>query len=58
MNKYQDEIAALQRSKMQYQENQRTNSQFSEKDMANAVLVAKLLNKRDVFDTKTTYESC
>ena len=52
MNKYQDEIAALQRSKMQYQENQRTNSQFSEKDMANAVLVAKLLNKRDVFDTK------
>ena len=52
MNKYQDEIAALQRSKMQYQENQRSSSQFSEKDMANAVLVAKLLNKRDVFDTK------
>jgi len=52
MNKYREEIAALQRSKMQYQENQRANSQFSEKDMANAVLVAKLLNKRDVFDTK------
>ena len=37
---------------MQYQENQRNKSQFSEKDMANAVLVAKMLNKRDVFDTK------
>ena len=52
MKKYQEEIAALQRSKMQYQENQRNKSQFSEKDMANAVLVAKMLNKRDVFDTK------
>ena len=52
MKKYQEEIAALQRSKMQYQENQRNKSQFSEKEMANAVLVAKMLNKRDVFDTK------
>ena len=52
MNKYKEEIAALQRSKMQYQENQRNKTQFSEKDMANAVLVAKMLNKRDVFDTK------
>jgi len=52
MNKYQDEIAALQRSKMAYQENTRSQAQYSEKDMANAVLVAKLLNKRDVFDTK------
>ena len=52
MSKYQEEIAALQRSKMQYQENQRNKSQFSEKDMANAVLIAKMLNKRDVFDTK------
>jgi HK97 family phage major capsid protein len=51
MSKYQDEIAALQRSKMHYQETAR-KEQFSEKDMANAVLVAKLLNKRDVFDTK------
>jgi len=51
MSKYQDEIAALQRSKMHYQETQR-REQFSEKDMANAVLVAKLLNKRDIFDTK------
>ena len=52
MSKYKEEIAALQRSKMQYQENQRVKSQFSEKDMANAVLIAKMLNKRDVFDTK------
>ena len=52
MTKYREEIAALQRSKMQYQENQRVKSQFSEKDMANAVLIAKMLNKRDVFDTK------
>ena len=51
MEKYQEEIAALQRSKMHYQESTR-KEQFSEKEMANAVLVAKLLNKRDVFDTK------
>lgn len=51
MNKYQEEIAALQRSKMHYQEASR-KEQFSDKDMANAVLVAKLLNKRDIFDTK------
>tara|TARA_S200002703_G_scaffold19061_1_gene15522 strand:+ start:4041 stop:6749 length:2709 start_codon:yes stop_codon:yes gene_type:complete len=52
MKKYQEEIAALQRSKMAYQEQSRTTQQYSEKDQANAVLVAKLLNKRDVFDTK------
>jgi HK97 family phage prohead protease/HK97 family phage major capsid protein len=52
MKKYQEEIAALQRSKMAYQESSRSQQQFSEKEMANAVLVAKLLNKRDVFDTK------
>jgi len=52
MEKYQEEIAALQRSKMHYQEQSRNQAQFSEKEMANAVLVAKLLNKRDVFDTK------
>ena len=51
MSKYQDELAALQRSKMHYQEQSRS-SQFNEKEMANAVLVAKLLNKRDIFDTK------
>jgi len=52
MEKYQEEIAALQRSKMHYQEQSRNQAQYSEKEMANAVLVAKLLNKRDVFDTK------
>ena len=52
MKQYQEEIAALQRSKMAYQESSRTQQQFSEKDQANAVLVAKLLNKRDIFDTK------
>jgi HK97 family phage major capsid protein len=52
MKQYQEEIAALQRSKMAYAESSRTQQQFSEKDQANAVLVAKLLNKRDVFDTK------
>ena len=51
MAKYQDEINALQRSKMHYQEQSR-KEQFSEKEMANAVMLAKMLNKRDVFDTK------
>jgi len=52
ISKYRDEIKALQNSKMLYAENSRTSSQFSEKEMANAVLLAKMLNKRDVFDTK------
>lgn len=52
ISKYKDEIKALQNSKMLYAENSRTSSQFSEKEMANAVLLAKMLNKRDVFDTK------
>jgi HK97 family phage prohead protease/HK97 family phage major capsid protein len=50
--KYKEELSALQRSKMHYQENSRSSAQFSEKEMANAVLLAKMLNKRDVFDTK------
>ena len=52
MEQYREEIASLQRSKMSYQENARSNTQYSEKDQANAVLIAKLLNKRDIFDTK------
>ena len=51
ISKYRDEIKAMQNSKMLYAENSRS-SQFSEKEMANAVLLAKMLNKRDVFDTK------
>jgi HK97 family phage prohead protease/HK97 family phage major capsid protein len=52
ISKYKDEIKALQSSKMLYQENQSRAAQFSEKEMANAVLLSKMLNKRDVFDTK------
>lgn len=52
ISKYKDEIKALQNSKMLYAENSRTSHQFSEKEMANAVLLSKMLNKRDVFDTK------
>lgn len=50
--KYRDEIKSLQNSKMVYAESSRSSSQFSEKEMADAYLVAKMLNKRDVFDTK------
>ena len=54
MAKYQDEIKALQTSKMQFQENSRSTAgaQFSEREMANAVMLSKMLNKRDAFDTK------
>ena len=52
ISKYKDEIKALQSSKMLFQENQSRGAQFSEKEMANAVLLSKMLNKRDVFDTK------
>jgi HK97 family phage major capsid protein len=52
ISKYKDEIKALQSTKMLYQENQSRGAQFSEKEMANAVLLSKMLNKRDVFDTK------
>jgi len=52
ISKFKDEVAALSRSKMVYQENQRNTQQFSEKDMANAYLLAKCMNKRDPFDTK------
>ena len=51
MEKYQEEIAALQRSKMHYQEQSRAE-QFSEKEMANAVILSKMLNRRDPYDTK------
>jgi HK97 family phage prohead protease/HK97 family phage major capsid protein len=52
LSKYRDEIKSLQNSKMLYAENSRSSAQFSEKDMANAVLLSKMLNKRDIFDTK------
>ena len=50
--KYQEEVNALQRSKMHYQEASRNQQQFSEKEQANAVMLAKMLNKKDVYDTK------
>src|SRR6056300_500121 len=49
---FKDQIKSLTESKMTYQENSRSTSQFSEKEMANAYLLAKCMNKRDVFDTK------
>ena len=54
MVKYQDEIKALQTSKMQFQENSRSNAQaqYSEKEMANAYMLSKMLNRPDAFDTK------
>jgi HK97 family phage prohead protease/HK97 family phage major capsid protein len=52
ISKYKDEIKALQNSKMLYAENSRSTHQFTEKEMANAVLLSKMLNKRDIFDTK------
>lgn len=52
ISQYKDEIKALQTNKMQFSEASRQTSQFSEKEMANAVLLSKMLNKRDVFDTR------
>jgi len=53
ISKSKDELNALTKSKMQYSENSRSSAaQFSEKEMANAVLLSKMLNKRDVYDTK------
>jgi len=52
ISKYKDEVKALTQTKMVYQENARNTSQFSEKDMANAYLLAHCMNKRDVFDTR------
>lgn len=50
--KYKNEIKAITESKHVYQEQSRNVSRFSEKEMANAYLLAKAMNKRDMFDTK------
>jgi HK97 family phage prohead protease/HK97 family phage major capsid protein len=50
MASYREEIKALQNTKMAYSDSSR-KAQFSDKEMANAVLLSKMLNKRDVFDT-------
>jgi HK97 family phage prohead protease/HK97 family phage major capsid protein len=47
---YREQISALNTSKMQYNENSRVTEQFTQRDKANAVLLAKALN-RNVFDT-------
>lgn len=52
ISKYKDEVKSLTETKMVFQENQRNTQQFSEKEMANAFLLAKCMNKADVFDTQ------
>lgn len=52
ISKYKDEVRALTETKMVYQESQRNTQQFSEKEMANAFLLAKCMNKADPFDTQ------
>ena len=52
MEKYRDEIAALQNSKMVWQESQRKENPYSAKEMANAVMLGYALNRRDVMDTR------
>lgn len=56
VKKYEDQVAALQASKMAYAQSQRTEKQFTDREMSNAVLLAKALNKHDIFDTKMGQE--
>lgn len=51
IKKYKDEIAALQNSKMLFQEQSR-GSQFTQRELANAYLLSKALRKESVFETK------
>lgn len=48
---YREQATAATTSKMIYQENQRSSAQFTDRDKANAVLVAAATNK-NIFDTK------
>ena len=52
ISKYKNEIKAINESKNVYQEQSRNVSRFSEKQMANAFLLAKAMGRRDPFDTK------
>jgi HK97 family phage prohead protease/HK97 family phage major capsid protein len=52
ISKYKNEIKAITESKNVYQEQSRNTSRFSEKQMANAFLLAKAMGRRDPFDTK------
>lgn len=49
---YRDQIAALTNSKMAYAENSRSTSRFNDRDKTSALLVAKAMGKRDMFDTQ------
>ncbi len=49
---YREQINSAQTSKMHYQESARTQAQFTDIEKANAVFLAKALNKWNVFDTK------
>ena len=51
IKKYKEEIAALQNSKMIFQEQTRS-AQFSQRELANAYLLSKALRKDSVYDTK------
>lgn len=51
IKKYKEEIAALQNSKMVFQEQSRA-TQFSGREIANAYLLAKALRKETPFETK------
>lgn len=48
---YREQVSAMSTSKMHYQEQSRTNEQFSDRDKANAVFLSRALNK-GVFDTR------
>lgn len=48
---YREQVSSMTTSKMHYQEQSRTNEQFSDRDKANAVFLSRALNK-GVFDTR------
>lgn len=48
---YREQVSSMQTSKMLYQENSRSAEQFSDRDKANAVFLARALNK-GLFDTR------
>ena len=52
VSKYREQISAYTQNKMVYQESKRSGHQFSAKEMTNAYLLSKALNKKDPFDTK------
>jgi HK97 family phage prohead protease/HK97 family phage major capsid protein len=49
---YREQVNSMQTSKMHYQETNRNSAQFTDVEKANAVFLARALNKRDMFDTR------